>query len=127
MYISVSKHCTSTPTTERPEVKQQISVLKQQAIFRCFDEFKNTLSCTGYSAGIREELLNAQVCPALKGYHHQGIYWSPKEEAGTAGTCDSMSEQLVLTGLTAEGAANTLRNHAGFYPPLGKSPAVCKL
>lgn len=73
MSISVSKHCTSAHTTARPELKQQTPVLKQQAIFWCFDEFKHTLSCTGYSAGTTEELLNAQVCPALKDYHYPDI------------------------------------------------------
>lgn len=72
MYISVFKHCASAHTTQRPELKQQTAVLKQQAIFRCFDEFKNALSCTSYSAGPTEDL-NGQVCPALKGYHDQGI------------------------------------------------------
>lgn len=96
MYISVLKHCTSAHTTERPELKQESSVIKEQAIFRCFDEFEKALSCTGYSAGTIEELLNDQVCPALKGYHHQGIKPSPREEAGAADRCDLMSEQLVL-------------------------------
>lgn len=73
MYISVYKHFASAHTTERPELKQQIPVLKNQAIFRCFDEYKTALSCTGYSADTTEDLLNAQVCPALKGYLHQGI------------------------------------------------------
>lgn len=73
MYISVLKSCTSGHTNERPEFKQQIPALKQQAIFRCFAEFKSTLSCTGYGAGTIGELLNVQVCPAPKGYHHQGI------------------------------------------------------
>lgn len=125
MYISVLKDCTSAHTTERPDLKQQVPVIKEQAIFRCFDGFKKALGCTGYPAGTVEDLLNDQVCPALKGYHHQGIWPSTKEEAGASDRCDLMSEQLVLTGLTTEGAqAQALYKHAEIYPPPGMNCSV---
>lgn len=91
----------------------QNSHTQTQGIFWCFGELKNRLSCTGYASG-STELLKAQPSKLPSPRHLQPHNAEP--EAADRG--DSVGEQLVLTGLTIEGAANTLCKHALFLLPI---------
>lgn len=68
--------------------------MQMQAIFQCFDEFKNTVSCTGYASGTIENSLRHMCAHPSKATKIQ----PHKAEPEAADRSDSEGEKLVRQG-----------------------------